>query len=379
MRLERKRQTNSVVEWVYSWMICLSLFFHVFNDISLTESIKLFHVPAIIAAIITVFMSVKNDMMFLNICFIAIFTLCGAIVSVYEKSIVDSFKFIITIFSCYGLCLVDKNKIYFLLNIMTPILLLSLILHYYSGIYYRYSGWYNDPNYFCTTLLLLLCSIIYLLRKTNQKMLKLVSFVELIVIIMLVSFSISRSGLLCVSLVLLTKFWNAFKKHFFLTVLVFLLVLAVGIQSGFVENSYNNFRERVLETSDNMEAATVYRFEVSMQGVDYVITHPENLFFGVGIGGTFGNKSIPTKKAWHVDHNTYTSFFVEQGIFVFVGYIAMIVCILKNQIKCRKWDNVIVLLSISIFAISISQKLYLPYWFLIFFLSQKRKCINMRL
>lgn len=373
MRLDGKRQMNSVVEWVYSWMICLSLFFHVFNDISLTESIKLFHIPTIIAAIITVFMSAKNDLMFLNICFIAIFTLCGAIVSVHEKSIIDCFKFIITIFSCYGLCLVDKNKIYFLLNRMTPILLLSLIIHYYSGIYYRYSGWYNDPNYFCTTLLVFLSSITYLLRKTDRKMIKIVLFVELIIIIMLVSFSISRSGLLCISLVLLVTFWNSLKEHFFSTVLVLLFGLIVGIQSGFVENSYNDFRVRVLETSDNMETATVYRFETSMQGVDYVITHPENLLFGVGIGGTFGNKSIPTKKSWHVDHNTYTSFFVEQGIFVFIGYIAMIVGILKKQIKCREWNNVIILLSISIFAISISQKLYLPYWFLIFFLSQKCK------
>lgn len=157
-------------------------------------------------------------------------------------------------------------------------------------------------------------------------------------------------------------------------------MLAIGsvfyFKPDLVESAVSGYVLRE-SNSDNLDNASSLRKEISIRGITFVLTHPLYTLQGIGVGTTAHHEHIEgfVARSAHGDHNTITSSMTEQGIVGFVVFLMLLWNILKNQWYRPKADirrniSLVVFGSIFLFSLSINDMLYLPYWFLMFYLSK---------
>lgn len=363
-------------------MLCLvaSLILHVFNDIEIGGGLKLFHAPAAAAFILSFVLGSKKDRIHTLAIFFIIWSLLGALTSPWDGSFMRAVTLVIIIGSVIGVrSISDKDKLLSWINLALPLPLLALTRHYFTDVWYRYQGFYEDPNYMCTTLIVFLYLILLEFVVVKNKYIKLALISEILIILFLVSTTISRTGLVCTGMVLVLSFWNFFKKNKVQTFLIAIIAIGSVLYSKpeLVDSAISGYVLRE-DNSDNINSATSLRREISMRGITFVLTHPLYTLQGIGVGATAHHEKIEgfIAHSAHGDHNTITSSMTEQGVVGFVVFLMLLWNILKNQWYRPKGDirrniSLVVFGSIFLFSLSINDMLYLPYWFLMIYLSKR--------
>lgn len=362
---------------IYIALISLSLLFHVFNNVQLSETIKVFHLFSA-AAIGTSFFLIKpKDKIIKAFHMLLMWSFASCLLSPIDGSFLSDVKFLIVALSVSLIPLVPFNKLVLYVNAAIPIALVFLLRNYFAEAVYRYQGFYEDPNYFCTTLLVFFFYIQLLWKETEKKILKVGLIIEMLLIFFLVGTSISRTGLACLLMMIVVFWWDVFKanKGRSLLTAAVLFALVFHYFGDYVLTAIEGYTMRETENSDTLSSASNLRWEISMRGLSYIFSHPQYLLQGIGIGTYFQAYIL---EGWHasthhLDHNTITSWFSEQGLIGFILLIRFLFLLfnsLRNSISLK--ENRLRIISICVFSVfvlfctSINMTNYLPFWFLIF-------------
>ena len=380
-----QRKKSNFIEWIYIFSVCLALILHVFNTIKVSESIKLFHIPALFAAFLSLIIILKSKLNLLNryLIWILILTIISSCISLYSGSLMRGLSFLIVVGSTLGIPYVDKKKLLLVANCLLPIALLGLFIASRAEDVYRFQGFYEDPNYLCTTLLVFLYIILNNIHHAHG-LIRILFIAEILIIVSFVLLTISRTGLVCIVFLLTIAVLHTIKKHYFISFLS-ILVCLIFIQyknPEIISTAVQAYSGRENEGPDNVNQAAHLRFEISKRGIQFVFQNPKYLLLGIGIGATAHHEEIPGFKAstTHGDHNTITSCFTEQGIVTFALFILVLFHLYRILYYNRNEENGYlsfgVFIAISIFSLSINQMLYLPYWFLLLLLYNSKGAIQ---
>lgn len=371
-------QTNKrspIAITIYAWVISLALILHVFNEMTLGE-LKLFHIPTTLAFLIsTAFIYKLCKPQVYAYCLI-IFTFISAILSVYPQALYNALIFMVVIGACGSIPKCSYDHIIKLTNYLIPIPMAFLAIGLAANEKYRYTGMYNDPNYLCTTMLVFLfiiCQGFYIFK---NRTIKIGLICEILIILAITAATLSRTGLACILLMVIISSWVFIKKY--KVIAVALLIGGIGYlcydTPPVVVEAIDKFESRE-ENKGNFSSASNLRYEISMRGIRYVLSNPIELPFGMGIGAVghweyFNSDNTDI----HIDHNTLTASFSEQGIIGLIFFVLILYTTFKTN-----WDlppnsklrllRLSAFFSIFIFSLSINQMTYLPFWWLIFLLN----------
>ena len=280
-------------------------------------------------------------------------------------------------------------------NCLIPIALIRLLLHYLqsdAGSFYRFQGFYEDPNYLCTTLLVMYFYIQLLWNLLANKWIKIGLIIEILLIFLLVSASISRTGIVCFLLMTVVFWWDVIKKNIKTSVIfipVFGIVIFVCFHE-YIQNALEGYSMRETHRNDSISSASDLRWQISLNGIRFLFSHPSYFFQGIGIGTySTATNCIPgwqtsMSTRWFIDHNTITGWFSEQGMVGLVLLVRFLYLICKRIVSNMNFKImhlntyfVSVFGIFLLFSISINQTNYLPWWFLIFTLiSLSKQSLN---
>ena len=361
---------------LYIIFVSLSLFFHVFNNIEVTEGVKLFHIFAILAVMYGYPLVMKRETLQKNIFLLIGCILISCMISYYENSTNLGIGVAIIIMSVMGLKRTDVHWTLIINNLLSPIVIISLLYLNFTQPSFRFCGYYNDPNYLCTTLLVYLYIIILGFWKFESKIIKAVLATEILAIFVLVSFTLSRTGMFCTALVLITTFASFFIKSWKETTILGVVLGAFIIYNmpNILHEQKDMLENRIFEANDNVGHAAAYRRELSQRGVKYVVGHPQMLPFGVGLGALSHNEVLPDFDSHdkHVDHNTFTGIFTELGIFSIIFFLLIIKSMISQIYRQRRLNfgylRLVTFVAFILFSFSVNQIQYLPFWWMLFFL-----------
>ena len=378
MEVVSKKQ--SIIYRLYVICMAITLPLHVFN-MGGGEGLKPFHIPAAIACVLSFFILKKNKKLYKYVILFLISALVSSILSYASSAYSIWLNTFIILTSCIGLAYVDSKQVLKLTLLLIPIDIIVLFYHSIVEPQYRYQGFYSDPNYLCTTLIVFIFLLLLAYSNSEKKIIKAIIIGTLVLSYALILLTLSRTGLICSLLVLLLASIAAVKKHFFKFVIATLLGVWVlqHYATNFLDNQWDLMYERVFEANDNVEYAGSHRFQLSLQNIRFIIDNPQYIPFGLGGGTTVGvNASeVPGlaryRKSPIGDHNTWTSTFSEQGLICFVLFLIIIFTtfnkVRKKETGANRYLLIGVFLSILLFSFSVSQKTYLPFWWVIFFLN----------
>ena len=362
---------------VYVWLISLSLILHVFNDLEI-GGLKLFQIPAAIAFIIPLFFVYRLGKVQMYSYLFIIFTFISAFFSPYPEALSKALTLMIVLGACAALPKCKYDQIIKISNCLIPLPLLFLSINLRSNISYRFTGFYNDPNYLCTTLLVFLFLILTGIYTFKNKIIKTVLIFEIITIITITAATLSRTGLTCIALMIVISAWELIKKYKFISIA--LLTAGIIYICSDTPQAILEVIKQIESREDNagdFSSASELRFEISMGGVAYVISHPLQIPLGMGIGAVGHWEYFDSEiKDNHIDHNTLTASFSEQGAIGFILYLLILYTTLKtnwrlpsnNRFKALRLGAIS---TIFIFSLSINQMTYLPFWWLLFLLNNK--------
>lgn len=362
--------------WLYIVLISLALLFHVFNNLQLNENIKIFHLFALAGIIFGLLIRKQKNQITTNFWKFVGWTILSCAISPIQESYMAGLKFLIVVWAAFYITQIPLKGLVKVINIITPIVLISLIRLYFLEPVYRFQGFYEDPNYMCTTLLVLYFFIQLLWKQNSSRLIQGILVVEMVLILFIITTSISRTGILCFGLMTIVFWWDMFKRNKAKSLLG--LTVIVGIiyyyNQDFVENAITGYLVRETENSDTLSGASNLRWEISMRGLSYIFAHPAFLFQGIGIGSF---RFATVLDGWHaatahIDHNTITSCITEQGIVGFILYARFVFSIFKNlkaNTALREMSMYVpclcALFVFLLFSASIYQFSYLPFWFLL--------------
>ena len=374
--------SNKIMYNLYVMCVALTLALHVYN-LGGGNTLKPFHITAAIASILSFWVVPFRGKI---IRYTVIFVLCSlfsTLLSFSNTAVPFWVNLTVVLCCCYGLVYIDIKKLLKWLYVLIPIDVMVLLYTATREFVYRFQGFYDDPNYLCTTLIVFLVVCLLQFSHIQSKWAKGLTIITIVGIYAIILMTISRTGLLCSLIILASFFLNALKKNVFITILVVFVgsFVIFHYAGNYLGDLTGAFSERIFEADDNYESAGTFRKELSLQNIRYIADNPQYMLFGLGGGTTAGTGAaqIPGlnnyRKDFHGDHNTWTSTFSEQGLlalfYFFLIYYTTFMNIVKVPSKTDKYLLLAVFFSIILSSISISQKVYLPFWWLIFFLNNK--------
>lgn len=375
-----KTKNRIRIETIYSLIVLLSTYFHLFNKIEVGGT-KLFYYPVGIAFLLSFI--IKGSIKDWSAVTMAVLTLFFSFFCNSNYAVDTAFTFFVIIFSTRKFTLVGNKVIYSLAPLLT---LIACILHVPLWLtlpsIVRFEGYYNDPNYFIFTLLFFLflsfLSILYWIKQKRELLSPLfitINIIDALFILFFTFVSASRTGLLCIALMMLGFLIIWFrKKPIFATIAITVLTL---IAIPFIRTqSTNTFESMTLRltggTSDDIKSAGSLRLEISQRGLIFLHRHPEYILMGAGIGESGQNKEFKSTNPnsfFYRDHNTITSCLTEQGLinlllFIFLwGQTIALTLKFPQDIKLL---SIFALLAIFIFSLSIWVMIYVPFWCALF-------------
>ena len=371
------------IESVYSVLITATLVLHVFNTLG-GETFKAFHIPAFLSCICSYYLANKKDKLYKYIIRFLLVTLISASLSYSSGSLMSGITMCIVMMSCIGLSYIDKTKVLKLLLPIIPAVTTFLLLYAFKENAYRYQGFYNDPNYLCTTLMAFLYVSILTYKSRDSKIVKYIQVYNIVIIEVIVILTLSRTGLLCSMLLVLVAFFDILRQHFLKVLIGLIIVCSVSYKyvEPFLDARYALLYERLFENNDNLEGAGRHRGELSTMGLKYIVDHPVHILVGIGIGSSSNSTNeIPDFARYGAsgtrDHNTWTSCITEQGIIAFAIWIMMFVAMFKKiKYSDHSKMRMITMMTFAVlllFSLSIWQMTYLPFWWLLFFINHRNQ------
>jgi len=369
------------IQEAYILLISASLILHVFNELEISENLKAFHVPAALACLIVVFFFPKRNNLQLITYGLSAVAVFSSALSPYDGALTRAVSMSIVLIGCSGIVYIQSIRIIKFINWIIPVDIAILYLHLFSSIgFYRYTGFYNDPNYLCTTLLVFVFVILEYFLKTKRLFIRCFLFAEILLILILAAATLSRTGIVCLLLVLIAYSWELITRYKFIAI-VLLLTGAIYMTYDtpeLVSTAIEGFNNREDEHG-NLSRASKLRFIIAMKGINYVATHPWYWLQGLGLGATghldcFDGYVGETNL---LDHNTITSTFSETGIIGFVLMINLFIITIKQNLKKSNTNSTDRLLrvvgsfSLLIFCLSINQLTYLPFWWMMYLLNNR--------
>ena len=376
------RSSRPFVAQLFAAVLALSLSLHVFN-MGGEEGLKPFHFAAVIASVMTL-LYVRKDKQFVLLRLFLICVAFSAIISPVSHTLSGFVNVLIVTLCCYGVSMANVNVLLKWLVFLIPADLMALAYEAVTNPVYRFQGFYNDPNYLCTTLIVFFFLSILAYYRFENLVLRVISIVNIVIIVILVLITLSRTGLACIVLLLAISFASVVKRHLYKGIII-LVISACAINhyaTDFIDKEYTLLYERLFERSDNLESAGELRSELAKQNIRFIIDNPSYLLFGLGPSATAGDnaKQVPGliryRKSRYRDHNSWTSCFSEYGLFAFVLFFLLVFGTVKRVIKMKhsviKYICIGTCLSIIIFSLSIWQMTYLPFWWGLFLLGNKQ-------
>lgn len=365
---------NKTIQTLYIFSVVATFILHAFNDVEY-GGIKLFYIPAAVSFILSMLFSDKKQILNKKTILLVAWTLMSSFISPYEGALSRAFTFMVVTVSLFGMLSCDKRKILHVANIAIPFVLFFLLAHRESDAFGRYQGYYNDPNYLCTTLITYIALIMMEMFVVKKKYFQVGLLLELLVILFLITTTVSRTGLFCSFLLLLLTTWGFFVRYKFQTAIVVIIGIGAMVYTNpiIIADTINSYMIRA-ERGDELSGASDLRKEIALRGVQYVTAHPQYILQGLGNGGTanaqcYNDFVVQSKEG---DHNTLTSMFSEQGFIGFILYISILWYLARYLYSNYKNGNVsrisfFTFIVLQIFSLSISQVLYFPFWFFLFF------------
>jgi len=374
------------IEKAYSICISLALILHVFNNFGFTEELKFFHVPAAGAFVLSFFLPGRYDSVRKQLVGFLVWSVFVSLISFYEKSFNAALPFAIVLGACIGIKYVKSNWTLHLCNILIPLDIAYLLAGYFlfaGRTYYRYAGFYNDSNYLCITLIAMCILVITEFQVVRNWIIRVGLLFEIALIVYLVTTTVSRTGLVCILIIISMTFYSYFKRNKWRTLIVCLVGITALLQwkGSAIENTINMYVLRE-ETGDAISDSSGNRFDISMRGVTYVVGHPLFLIQGIGIGAVTHPEYFSDFESTerHIDHNTVTSIFTEQGLVGLLLYVLFMWGIFNPLWRRRSQTYgricLFSFLSLSLFSLSINVLKFLPFWFAILFIARDNEEID---
>ena len=145
----------NIFNWenIYILFISFSLISHIFNNLEVAGGIKLFYIFAGCSIVSVIPLIRRTNVIKKYLILYLFFSIVSCFYATFTGAFERYFSVFTVMLSTFGLSLVDKNKVVFLNLLLSPIALLGLLyalIHYPA---FRFQGFYNDPNYLCTSLL----------------------------------------------------------------------------------------------------------------------------------------------------------------------------------------------------------------------------------
>lgn len=367
----KKSGTNYIV------VIALTVLFHVFNNLQINETIKLFHLFAIGTIVLGLFLhKSKTNIVNRSFALVIIWALVTSLLSPISASYLNMLKFLIISLSVLFLPYVSFDKLITYINIVIPIALTALIAESIRNFIYRFQGFYEDPNYFCTTLLVFYFYIQLYWNKTKKIWIKTLLLVEILLIAYLVAISISRTGMACFLLMTIAFWWEQFMKNKTKSVIAIFILLGCiyYFYKDMIDVAIEGYTMREESSNDSLGSASEHRWKISLSGLSFLFSHPLYWIQGIGIGTFRHGYEL---QGWHsytnlIDHNTLTCWFTEQGIIGIIllfRFFALLCFKIYNSSYLKLTKLRIPCLSVFfvflIFSASINQTTYFPFWFLL--------------
>ena len=371
------------IQILYVLSLALSLTLHIFN-LGGEEGLKPLHIAAVLSCCLSFWMvPVKTYLHFLLLGFL----LCVMLSSVFspvEGALKNGFIIVIVLYSCYGMAYVDLRMLLKFLVVLIPVDAIVLMVYALQNPTYRYCGFYNDPNYLCTTLTVMLFMSLVAFSYFKSYVFRAVLVATIILLLGIVMMTLSRTGVAtCLLLLLCYSVWNM-RENMRKTIVIAVmgLFLLQHFAGEFIEGQWGLLYDRLFTRGDNLESAEGKRQELSLQNLRFIADHPGEVFFGLGPSGTSPNavKQITGMSAYRVDfqrdHNTWTACLAEQGLLAFIVMLLLFRLTGLNVFRVedlrQKYLMIGLMGSLLIFSLSIWQMNYLPFWWAVFLLNNEQ-------
>ena len=269
--------------------------------------------------------------------------------------------------------------------LLTPALILLWYILYFSTTPYRFSGFFNDPNYFSQTLnLLIFLNVIPFCYRQRLKLNVFYIYLGIINAFLLVPlfvFTSSRSGFLaffvlifCVLLheyVLLHN--NVYRKLKVLLLSCFVLAISGYTTFKYFPDQANHILRRFRAESQSDKSSAYRRVREIEVGLSVFSKSIDTVFFGIGLSSSrnldwFGDFFFGEDIRENRIHNTFLSVLVENGIIGFCLYITIISRIFMFLLSQK--SEVILLgtfLSQLVSSLFIYNITFMPFWLGLFF------------
>lgn len=214
----------------------------------------------------------------------------------------------------------------------------------------RVRGFFEDPNLFCAYLFI---GLGFILKQEKNKY----KNIKIGIVIIAILTTGSRGGLVVLGVLTMYCISKLELKNKIKVILLVTLLISIGYKSGFFD---------VLVTrTNNLADGGDIRFKLWGIAINLIKLNP---IFGVGIGNfMIAANTVLNSNIGNLVHNTYLSILVENGTLAFGVFISMYCWIWnnirKNYSKKVPLGNLVVIIAIVFFAISINLENFRIIWF----------------
>ena len=201
------------LQLIYIAVLALALGLHVFN-MGGEEGLKPFHFAAAIACVLTFLQPHKLNNIYRVVFAFLLFALISAFLSYASSAFSTWVNLFIVVISCIGVVFCDVKT---LLKCVFPLIAVDVIALFYQSLVepqYRFQGFYDDPNYLCTTLLGFIFLLLLNLHLWKKYYLKILAIALLILNYILILLTLSRTGITCALIILVIVLFNILKKKY---------------------------------------------------------------------------------------------------------------------------------------------------------------------
>ena len=236
-----KTKALMITLYEYSIILSLALFFFANDDIIGLGGF--FYIPTIIAFVTGFFIKTKLSkidyvfFIFLFFSFLSTIIYYNSSVSVIMQPITRLF---IGYFSFRHIRILDLKKI---ISIFSWLSFIILIAHYvFSDLnQYRYGGFYGDPNYLAMSFSIIMVMNMMNIHICSSYILRIISIINIILIIPLIIFGISRAGIVsvCIILIFYLIFLLKTRRNYGILLSIILFLFSGSFFNLFAENINN--------------------------------------------------------------------------------------------------------------------------------------------
>jgi O-antigen ligase len=242
-------------------------------------------------------------------------------------------------------------------NKVVWIILLCLLINCHEAIaqanyvkgHYRAVGFFNDPNYFGSALLIGIGLAIAIMDTAQKRSIQIIGGGILLIYLFTILKTMSRGVIVALSFMFLTyvlksKIYQLNTRKKILIVLILILGCMIIIKKSGRELFFIDQRiqdTKIVENAEDREGtsgSTTDRYTILITGLKMI---QENPIFGVGIN-MFKRKMINYVEDYselgrrYVAHNTYLEVAAEQGLILFVIFLAMLFYTLRDLIRIEQ-------------------------------------------